>query len=488
MDMEIDQPQPFYDFNEGDGFNFDFEPDYQASVDPYAVKQEVYSPSETDGTFSSPSVSPVPALPPADSMVFSTMPIDISSHSDENLFEDPIATEPVPFDAVAQAEDSSRPSAAHQDSSYGESSDSEGQTKRGRKRKAATSSTGERKKMRFEPGYVIPKDQLHSLTSEELEEYAQHIQDSSMTAAEKNEIRKQLRLVKNRESAQASRLRKKNYIDDLERRVSQLQQENTNLRSNISNLHTENTQLKSEVVYLKGVVNNSGLSKVLSQGASFFSKLSQQQQADQAQASPGAKQTALNPRTAGVVLMVVLLSVGLMFNGPAGQQALPGKSLTTEQKQGRILSHANYKPTSEVRHVLNVLEQSEMPTQRIRQMVEKQREMPSSASHKVLEDAPKSLGAASIAEERPTVVQDWKANTTYLLCPDVQKLNPPQSIKEAQDPSLPQQISFLIPSTALDAGDAAPLSRSNSMLEVTCQVLDVVARPSSTSRSSDVVV
>jgi len=94
-------------------------------------------------------------------------------------------------------------------------------------------------------------------------------------------------------------------------------------------LNNENNQLKSEVVYLKGVVNNSGLSKVLSQGQSFFSKLSQHQQQQQQNKSSTAA-PAFNARTTGVVLMVMLFSFGLLFNSQSGLKqtpiALPGPS------------------------------------------------------------------------------------------------------------------------------------------------------------------
>jgi len=485
-----DGPQPFFDFPETDNYPFDFGTDYNASLDPFPLKQESYSPGSVEETlFDSPSASPHPVVP-EDPLSFTSMPLDMPANAEEVLFDDPIPVDGQP--AFSAPLEGNSPFSQH-DGSYVESrdSDSEGQVKRGRKRKAPVSPVGneKRSRMRFEPGKVVPKDDLHKMTADELEEYAQYIQDSNLPNAEKNEIRKQLRLVKNRESAQASRLRKKNYIDDLERRVSLLQSENTNLRQNINTLHNENTQLKSEVVYLKGVVNNSGLSKVLTQGASFFSKLSQQQAGHQQTSSGGKPAPALNARTTGVVLMVMLFSFGLLFNSPGLNQLapLPGKALVQDAAQHRVLNHSNYKPTSEVRDVLAVLEQSEMPTQRIRQLVEKQRAMPDSTSHKVVDDrAGASKSATQSGAHTPGVeltedalVMQWKANTTYLLCPEVKRLSPP-SDAPSNDPALPMQISFLIPSDALKegAGDgAAGIPRSQrDLLEVTCQVVDVVAR------------
>jgi len=155
--------------------------------------------------------------------------------------------------------------------------------------------------------------------------------------------------------------------------------------------------------------------------------------------------------------------------------------------------HASFKPTSESRDVLN-----EMPTERIRQLVEKQRAMPDSSSHKVIEErgsaatTNSNIRAASAkgkeepskanAAELPVVMgeSDWKANTTYLLCPSVHKLSPPSAAQHstADNASLPMQIAFLIPPDSLGAGEAsAGTGAAKSMLEVTCQVVDVVSRP-----------
>lgn len=350
MEIDLNETYPSVDplgfADQESSYTFDFNADFNASLDSFPVKQESFSPASGEETlFDSPSSSPLPVVPEDP---FSMPLVDLSSHTSEGdiIFDDPIAVDESPaFTPVPSSLDDY--SLSQHDASYVESrdSDSEGQTKRGRKRKApATPQNEKRARRRFEPGTVVPKEQLHTMSADELEEYAQHIQDSNLSNAEKNEIRKHLRLVKvpffsffflksprsstfqNRESAQASRLRKKNYIDDLERRVSLLQSENVNLRQNVNNLHNENTQLKSEVVYLKGVVNNSGLSKVLTQGASFFNKLSQQQQQQQTSGAKAAP--VLNARTTGVVLMVMLFSFGLLFNsqGLQPQGPLPGKT------------------------------------------------------------------------------------------------------------------------------------------------------------------
>jgi hypothetical protein len=59
--------------------------------------------------------------------------------------------------------------------------------------------------------------------------------------------KKQHRLIKNRESAQASRERKKNYVKDLEGTVSNLTSNNRNLSSKVLSLEDENNKLREQL-------------------------------------------------------------------------------------------------------------------------------------------------------------------------------------------------------------------------------------------------
>ena len=59
--------------------------------------------------------------------------------------------------------------------------------------------------------------------------------------------KKQQRLIKNRESAQASRERKKNYVRDLEGTVSNLTSNNRNLSTKVLSLEEENNRLREQL-------------------------------------------------------------------------------------------------------------------------------------------------------------------------------------------------------------------------------------------------
>lgn len=100
-------------------------------------------------------------------------------------------------------------------------------------------------------------------------------------------MKRQRRLLKNRESAQLSRIRKKMYIDELERKVNALVSENTGLRDEVVHLNDVLKQVTNgkEANYNKGVVSRTDIMH-----------------------SNQAK------KYAGVCLLVVLFSLGLFLN------------------------------------------------------------------------------------------------------------------------------------------------------------------------------
>jgi len=102
---------------------------------------------------------------------------------------------------------------------------------------------------------TLTREELLSFTSEQFEEFVSKITEvRELTPSESNELKRQRRLIKNRESAQASRQRKKSHIDELERRVKDLSEENHSLKDNVSTLTSQNTQFKSEIALLQAMV------------------------------------------------------------------------------------------------------------------------------------------------------------------------------------------------------------------------------------------
>jgi hypothetical protein len=108
---------------------------------------------------------------------------------------------------------------------------------------------------------------------------------------EERQVKRQRRLIKNRESAQKSRMRKKMYIEDLETKVKSLASHNDILLQ-------ENNALKEEITYLTKFINKTpGLAEEIAHSR-----------------PKGTVPPIRNVKAAGVCLLIVLFSFGLYFN------------------------------------------------------------------------------------------------------------------------------------------------------------------------------
>lgn len=104
-----------------------------------------------------------------------------------------------------------------------------------------------------EPRLILSREELLTLTSSQYEAIIAQVRTSrELTAAEKRDVKRQRRLIKNRESAQASRQRKKTYVEELERRLAEVSSENTLLRQTSLIVQNENALLRAENEYIKG--------------------------------------------------------------------------------------------------------------------------------------------------------------------------------------------------------------------------------------------
>jgi hypothetical protein len=211
-----------------------------------------------------------------------------------------------------------------------------------------------------ERSVTLTRDELLSFTSEQFEEFVSSVVNSrDLTSSEKSEIKRQRRLIKNRESAQASRQRKKLHMDQLERKVKELSSENTVLKENMATLCSENNQLKQHVAFLNEVVKKSMGTDLFSRGYNFMNTMANPKQYLQ-----------MNPT--GVVLMIVLFSFGILFsNWITPTNTFPGTNpmvepLPVEQiTSPRIFSHQDFVHASNSINPLVVLQNQEVPTERL---------------------------------------------------------------------------------------------------------------------------
>jgi hypothetical protein len=129
-------------------------------------------------------------------------------------------------------------------------------------------------------------------------------------------LKRQRRLIKNRESAQASRQRKKSYIEKLEAKVAALTTTNAQLRDQITNVQKENGSLKQEVAYLQGMLKKTpGLTQLFTSGINYVAGLAKQDAiaAREPQHAQHNAPVGNNVKAAGVCLLVLLFSFGLFF-------------------------------------------------------------------------------------------------------------------------------------------------------------------------------
>lgn len=77
----------------------------------------------------------------------------------------------------------------------------------------------------------LPREELVHMSRAEIKEYAQmKAKERPLTQAEQQELQRQMRAVRNRESAQLSRKRKREQIDSLTEQVNALTNDNDKLR------------------------------------------------------------------------------------------------------------------------------------------------------------------------------------------------------------------------------------------------------------------
>lgn len=393
-----------------------------------------------------------------------------------------------------------------------------------------TSSSGD------ERSVTLTRDELLSFTSEQFEEFVTSIINSrDLTSGEKSEIKRQRRLIKNRESAQASRQRKKLHMDQLERKVKELSSENTVLKENLATLCSENNQLKQHVALLNEVVKKSMGTDLFSRGYNFMNTMANPKQYLQ-----------MNPT--GVVLMIVLFSFGILFsNWITPINTFPGTTTMVEplpvpqSSQPRILSHPDFEYASNSINPLVVLQNQDISTERLEKTTCDAFELHVSSEHtqnviqlSTTESAELSTAVVSsvvtptptprpgglflgpaigtpllktesrIFQREPLCIPQsheslripqsdelrfsieneteltelhphisvWKANTTYLLCGKVSQIQPGAGTLLDMTDTEQQMITFFIPPDKT--------STDKMFLMVTCKVVETAFTPAAT--------
>lgn len=97
----------------------------------------------------------------------------------------------------------------------------------------------------------VTREELLKMNSKEIESYMQKIASvKHLTIAQDKELKKIRRLIKNREYAASSRMKKKNYVDDVEKQLSDARNESRELRDKVQSLEVENKTLKYQLAQI----------------------------------------------------------------------------------------------------------------------------------------------------------------------------------------------------------------------------------------------
>lgn len=357
------------------------------------------------------------------------------------------------------------------------------------------------------PNVLPSRDEILEMSSKEFEGRVEQIESShTLSNREIQEIKVYKRLIKNRESAQASRQKKKQIVRELEQRVNELEEENFKLRRSMSITAAENLALKTEMQQIKNRIQG----QVVPQ---YSGRMPQ---------GPNSLR--------GVMMMVVLLSFGLLV----GNVGFPGLAKGQIEGNTRVFSteQAQYKPVSNPTILSDILTtnsgQSEHLAERLMKRDSYECELNGTGPLSIeplnrkfnfrhesiheLRDSSESYESVEERVESPrpnkyssgdndkinikvedqangpvspptaqcdavsnsiTPVFDWKPNTTYLMCSTMKHIVPPTHITQQFDPENPQNLTFLI----LPSGKGEEKSQDEKVLEITCLMSSMSVLP-----------
>jgi len=181
----------------------------------------------------------------------------------------------------------------------------------------------------------LKRDQLLTISSAEHEAFVQRLANTrDLTDAELKEVKRQRRLIKNREYAQTSRQKKKVTMGHVKEQVGSLESENDDLKMELAKLRARCSELELENASLRVKLSRDTSSEDNSYDAVV--------EMEQKPKSYGRSMFSFRPAmAASSILFVFLFAVGLLFNSPMFSSimssTLPGSRGMAPQHTGRAL-------------------------------------------------------------------------------------------------------------------------------------------------------
>jgi len=330
---------------------------------------------------------------------------------------------------------------------------------------------------------ILSRDQLLSYTSKDLDKFTNQITEHrALTSSEERELRRQRRLIKNRESAQASRQRKKVYIDELEAEIAQLKSENLALLKQMEHMNQENSSLRNEVGELHNWMRKSGFSYTPPETQWHVT-------------GPSKKlndATTSKVKTAGVCLLIIIFSFGIMFNLENGskdslvhrvrEMREPVPEVVPHPKGRSILEFPDTRPVDIKKEIKEEIAHPPSP-QRMRISEASPRKEVAMEVDKVEPPSQPNTtipsNVTAFSEESHT--RNWfreqlkhRPNTAFFSVSDFQQIVTPEMGEFDGNSQI--YISLLVPARSLAAYQRLPDAvhpANKGVMEITCQMMGV---------------
>ena len=274
-------------------------------------------------------------------------------------------------------------------------------------------------------GLPLTREELRKLSSKGFDQITSSLTAThALTEEEERQLKRQKRLIKNRESAQLSRQRKKQYMEELEKKVENLNATNESLAEQVSSLTSDKQKLEEEVLFLRNLVKQSPTM------------------------SPSEKKQALssrNAKAAGICLLIMLFSFGLVSEklnvslknkqSPSNDyireeipEVVPKNALSSSSKfaTGRVLLEAaEDKDNNNLKDLIPDLK------------------MPSVEQHQSLLNRRNRVKIASVEQQQHDQQEQSKSNTpVYIFCQNPEKIVAPVVSSQSDASKMITDVSF----------------------------------------------
>ena len=305
--------------------------------------------------------------------------------------------------------------------------------------------------------FNFKREELLSMTSHDLESYCEELKKHrSLTEEEENRFKKHNRLIRNRESAQKSRMKKRLYVDKLEKKIQGLEKQ-------IHNLQGLNTDYLNQINSLKD--RNQHLENLLKK------------------VDPNSQETPKFDIKKGMFVFLIVFSFGLFFNFNLFSQQPKYIPITSSASHvapfshnRALLSKEKSSSTQSSSSTLSLPSSNKIPANPNSKMElvssqnvlsQNNRYFKRKSENEGHEDKLVISSHDALIKDRNLTDDDLTDDTSYIYCSEAKRVY-------KGSPKSPV-VGFLIPSDFLNDTNLVPIQHNQRppLVEITCSVMDV---------------